>query len=317
MKAPVLVPMPHSSGDLIADRRYEFAASYAEDGDFAAAAEILEQVVERVESWPVAWNALAKAREALGETAAAVAAYTKAAALDPNDELGASLNLARLSATAPPDAAPEHYVRSLFDQYANRFDAHLTQHLAYRAPQLLADAIARCAPGHFARVVDLGCGTGLCGALFRERAETLIGVDLSPQMIAEARRKNIYDMLHAESITRFLESTPAASVDLMLAADVLAYIGTLDPLFRLVHRALRANGFFAFTVQSALSETSDAASFRIAGDLRYSHDPAYVEAAAQRNGFAIRLLERATPRREAGIDVSGLVVLLQKVESAD
>ncbi len=252
----------------------------------------------------------------LGETAAAIAAYTKAAALDPNDELGASLNLARLGATAPPDAAPEHYVRSLFDQYANRFDAHLTQQLDYRAPQLLADAVARHAPGKFARVVDLGCGTGLCGAIFRNRAEKLIGVDLSPQMIAEARRKNIYDALYAESITRFLEISAEASIDLMLAADVLVYVGNLDPLFRLAHRALRANGFFAFTLQSAPSEKSDSAGFRIAGDLRYSHDPDYVEAAARRNGFAIRLLERATPRREAGIDVPGLVVLLQKAEGA-
>jgi predicted TPR repeat methyltransferase len=102
----------------------------------------------------------------------------------------------------------------------------------------------------------------------------------------------------------------------MLAADVLVYIGNLDPLFRLARRALRENGLFAFTVQNAPSEESDSTSFRIAGDLRYSHDPNYVEAAARRNGFVIRLLECATPRREAGIDVPGLVVLLQKAEGA-
>jgi predicted TPR repeat methyltransferase len=133
-------------------------------------------------------------------------------------------------------------------------------------------------------------------------------------MIAEARRKNIYDALHAESITRFLETSAEESVDLMLAADVLVYIGTLDPLFRLAHRVLRRNGLFAFTLQIASLDKSDGSGFRIAGDLRYSHDPPYVEAVAQRNGFAIRLLERATPRREAGIDVPGLVVLLQKAE---
>lgn len=316
MKAPVvLLPKSRSSGDLIADRRYEFALSYAESGDFAAAEEILEQVIERVETWPAAWNALAKAREAKGDTQGAIAAYTKAAALDRSDELGASLNLARLGATAAPDTAPEHYVRSLFDQYATRFDAHLTERLDYRAPQLLADALAHHAPGRFARVVDLGCGTGLCGAKFRDKAEKLIGVDLSSQMIAQARHKNIYDALYAQSITHFLETTTEASVDLMLAADVLVYVGNLDPVFWLAHRALDANALFAFTLQSAPLENSNAAAFQIAEDLRYSHDPDYVEASALRQGFAIRMLRRAALRREAGVDVPGLVVLLQKIES--
>ncbi|HEY1736776.1 MAG TPA: methyltransferase domain-containing protein [Methylovirgula sp.] len=312
----VLAPMPRSSGDLLADRRYEIAMSYAEDGDFAAAADIFEQVLERVPTWPVAWNALAQAREAQGDCAAAIGAYMKAAALDEKDVLGAGLHLARLGATTPPDAAPEQYIRSLFDHYAARFDAHLIGQLNYRAPALLTEVVARHVPPRFARVVDLGCGTGLCGAAFREKAETLTGVDLSPQMIAEARRKNIYDALHAENIADFLDASPAASADLLLAADVLVYIGDLDPLFRRTHRTLSANGLFAFTVQTTSSEEPNATGFRIGGDLRYSHEPDYVEAAAQRNGFAVLALERAPTRREAGVDVPGLVVLLQKTESA-
>ncbi|MGB8276567.1 MAG: methyltransferase domain-containing protein [Methylovirgula sp.] len=305
-------PNLRSSGDLIADRRYDFAVGYAAAGDFQAAAELLEQVIERTPSWPAAWAALAQAREALGQNEAAVHAFARAAALDAKDELGASLHLARLGAAAAPDTAPERYIESLFDQYAGRFEAHLVDTLSYRGPAQLAAAVGQQHSGRFAHVVDLGCGTGLCGAAFRAKADFLAGVDLSPLMIAQARAKGLYDQLYVQNLSAFLDAAAAASADLLLAADVLMYVGDLDPLLRGARRVLRPSGLFAFTLQKAQASSEVSCDgFQIGADLRYAHQPAYVRALAQRQEFVVASMEETSTRREAGIDVPGLITILE------
>ena len=95
----------------------------------------------------------------------------------------------------------ETYVRRLFDQYAGRYDTALTEHLHYRGPALLRDAVEAAMrargkrPMHFRAMLDLGCGTGLAGAAFRPFVDRLVGVDLSPAMIAQAASKGLYDRL--------------------------------------------------------------------------------------------------------------------------
>lgn len=296
----------HSSGDLIADRRFRLAEGYAGDGDHQAARDLLEQIVEHMPHWPAAWFALGRAREALGCREGAIAAFARAAVVD-DDALGSTLHLARLGAAAPPAAAPAAYVKGLFDQYAGTFEAHLVDKLAYRAPQQLRDALADCGRRQFARLIDLGCGTGLCGEAFRARAEFLTGVDLSPRMIARAREKHIYDRLLAQDIGVFLAQESAASADLLLAADVLCYVGDLGPLFQAARRVVQKNGYFAFTVQKGDKD------IQVGDDMRYAHAEAYVRTAAQRQRFAIARMIAASIRRDAGRDVPGFLVVLEAV----
>ncbi len=298
-----LQPAFRSSGDLLADRRFNYACSYARAGEFQAAADLLEQALERAPAWAAAWFALGRAREAAACRQAAIAAFVRAAALE-GDELGASLYLARLGAEPTPAIAPESYVRGLFDQYAQSFDAHLLDNLSYRAPGLLAEAVAGLGRDRFAHAVDLGCGTGLCGAAFRNRTGFLTGVDLSPAMIELSRSKGFYDRLVVQGLNEFMTAEPAASADLLLAADVLVYVGDLEPVFCLARRLLREEGIFALTLQSA------DAGFCLGPDLRYAHAPAYVREIAERSGLAVAMTAKATCRRDAGEDVPGLIVVL-------
>ena len=84
---------------------------------------------------------------------------------------------------------PQAYVARLFDDYAPRFDAHLIESLAYRAPALIADALDSAAPGRrFAHALDIGCGTGLMGQAVRGRVDHLTGVDLSPRHDRQSAR---------------------------------------------------------------------------------------------------------------------------------
>src|ERR1700704_2435624 len=171
--------LSQSSGDLIADRRYAIAQDFLARGDLPAAADLLAQAIEAAPQFCSAWFCLGETREKLGERSAAVAAFQQVCALDPEDRLGAGLHLVRLGAL-PAGDMPAAYVRSLFDQYAARFDTALTDGLAYRGPALLRDAIAQvCAaaqrPMQFPDMLDLGCGTGLAGAAFRPLGRRLRG----------------------------------------------------------------------------------------------------------------------------------------------
>ena len=122
-------PYSTSSGDLLADRRYNHAVALAADGDHSAAAEVLEQALALVPGWAAGWLTLGEWRQRLGDQPAAVAAYGRAAALDPSGRLGADLRLAALATAPVPEAMPADYVRTLFDDYAPRFDRALVERL--------------------------------------------------------------------------------------------------------------------------------------------------------------------------------------------
>src|SRR5262249_1010959 len=133
-------PLSQSSGDLLADRRFAIAQELLARDDPAGAADLLVQAIEAAPRFVLAWVALGEAREKLGERAAAIVAFQQVCALDAEDHLGAGLHLVRLGALAPGDM-PSAYVRTLFDQYAPRFETTLTEALGYRGPAILGDAI--------------------------------------------------------------------------------------------------------------------------------------------------------------------------------
>jgi predicted TPR repeat methyltransferase len=211
-----------TSGDLIADRRYEMARAYAADGDLAAAADLYAQAVELAPGFASAWFALGEAREVLGDRDGARAAFERAAVADQEDRQGAALRLKRLGGGDPAREALHGYVRTLFDQYAPRFDRALAD-LSYSAPEKLREAVTKYGL-RFGTMLDLGCGTGLAGAAFRPHVDWLIGVDLSPKMIEEAHRKGVYDRLVVNDVVAFLAGESEQSAQLIIAADVFAYI---------------------------------------------------------------------------------------------
>jgi predicted TPR repeat methyltransferase len=287
--------------DPIAERRYAYARAAAKDGDWAAAADVLEQALERAPAWPPALFALGEAREKLGEREGALAAFRACLAADPTDTHGAAARLALLGEGEPARNLPRAHVARLFDDYAPRFDQHLVGGLAYRGPTLLADAIEAASPGRrFARALDLGCGTGLAGEALRGRVERLEGVDLSPAMLAKARERGLYDALAADDIVDHLARC-ATPFDLIVAADTLVYFGDLSPLFAAAAAALVPDGLFAFT-----AETHAGNGFRLGATLRFAHSRGYVEAQAAAVGLRPLALTEAAARREAGVEVPGL-----------
>ena len=300
-----------SSGNLIADRRYDFGRDLQLRGDLAAAADLMTQAAELEPGFASAWFALGVLREQLGERDAAIAAYRHARDSDPEDRHGAKLRLMRLGAEALSDMPPG-YVRALFDQYAPKFDKTLVGDLDYRGPEILLKAVlaARHAarlPAHFKRALDLGCGTGLAAREFASLVDEFVGVDLSPGMIERAQATGLYARLDVTDMLQGLRVQPDDSANLILAADAVVYVPDLAPLLKEAARVLKSNGLMAFTV-----ETHNGDGVILGPSLRYAHSANYLRSVIADAKLKVCVISPASTRTEAGEPVPGLVVTANK-----
>lgn len=214
--------------------------------------------------------------------------------------------LAALGAAPMPATVPPGYVKSLFDDYADNFDKHLMGTLKYRGPALVGAAARRVAgTAPPADVVDLGCGTGLCGPLLRPLAARLVGVDLSDAMLERARAVGCYDELVCADLVAWLDGQTAAW-DLAVVADVLVYVGDLDAVFAALRRALRPGGACVGSVEAA-----PGTHYVLKPTRRYGHSLPYLEATAARHGLAVEATEAAVLREDSERDVDGHVLVLR------
>ena len=160
----------------------------------------------------------------------------------------------------------------------------------------------------FGSMLDLGCGTGLGGAAFRSYVDWLVGVDLSPAMIAQASTKGLYDRLVTAGLADFLadEAGDKGIYHLVLAADVFVYVNDLAPITAGIARVLAPDGLFAFTV-----ETHAGDGVKLLPTLRYAHSEGYVRGLLDDAGLVSAHLAKAAVRSEKGVPVDSLVVVAQ------
>lgn len=283
-------------------------------GDALAAVELLQPLGRRYEDDATVHHALGRCWLALREPAKAMSALRHARGVAEGDEAAPIERLiAALEAGEGSDLSAA-YVRALFDRYADRFDQDLVGKLGYAAPDLLRTAVERAVPGKAGlRILDLGCGTGLAGVAFKALAAHLAGVDLSPRMVEKARQRGLYDDLCVGDVVEAMERAPGGW-DLLVAADVLVYIGDLAPVFAAAALALPQGGHFAATVERLPAESTQ--EFALGATRRYAHAENYVRRSAEEAGFAVRLMEPCTPRREKGVPVAGLLFVMERVPSS-
>lgn len=307
-----------SSGDAIADRRADYARMLAQSGDHAAAAELIEQALELVPSWAAGWVQLGEYCEKAGRKDTAIRAYETVNRLDVDGIFAAPLRLAVLGAAETPEQPPSAYVEGLFDDYADRFETSLVDKLDYSVPRKLAALIeaAKPATGKFLCAVDIGCGTGLLGVEISGWTQRLEGFDISTNMLAKAQEKDLYQHLAQADLSMpqetsglFGEGLGDHRADLVAAADVMMYLGSLETVMPLVLRLLAQGGIFAFSVEDA----GDQEGFVLQPSLRYAHSEAYVRGLLAAWGLVVKDMKKTTIRKDAGKPLSGILFLAEKL----
>jgi predicted TPR repeat methyltransferase len=250
---------------------------------------------------PEARRLLALAHYTLGDIDRAIEVFEEWLREEPDDPIARHM-LAACSGRDVPPRASDAFVEKTFDSFAASFDAKLAS-LEYRAPALVVEMLAHSgvdASGSL-DVLDVGCGTGLCGPLLAPYARRLVGVDLSEGMLARARTRNVYDELVRQELTAYLRDSPG-SFDVIVSADTLVYFGPLDTVAASAANALRAGGVLVFTVEGL-----DGAGYALSPNGRYRHSPRYIERVLADAGLRSEIVP-AELRLEAGEPVAGLVV---------
>jgi predicted TPR repeat methyltransferase len=255
----------------------------------------------------------------IGRHDEAAAAYQDALKLGPEDPYVRHLVVAS-GAMPGQNRAPEEYVRTVFDGYADRFELHLIS-LGYSIPgtirTVLQDHPKIVAGLSVSPVLDLGCGTGLVALAIGDLPlGPFTGVDLSPRMLAHANAKRLYVELREGDIIADL-AAHEQHWPLIVAADVLCYFGALEDLLARVHQRLEPGGWFVFSVEKILPDHDGVVpgngNWALQRQGRYVHAEHYVYDAVCAAGFRVRRIDRPVVRQEAGADVPGLLLVAERI----
>ncbi len=254
----------------------------------------------------------ALALEKAGERERSAEVWREVLALDPEDHGGAAVRLASLGMAGPPPRAPRAYVETLFDQTAEVFDEVLVDHLGYSVPEQMRQCLEAGEAHAFARMLDLGCGTGLVGVALREMAREIIGVDLSENMLAHAFEREVYDDLYVGEAVQFLEEEDGEPFDLITAADVMPYLGDLAPLFAAAAPVLHAGGLLIFSTETLADHQFGDRDWTVGPHQRFAHRLDYVVRELTGAGFEPVEARQIVIRHEEGEPITGHLVLARK-----
>lgn len=277
------------------DTLYDVARQRLAQGEYKDAAQRFRLVVKFRKDHAEAWYGLGSAELGQGNTQKAVEAFRETLRFSPQHEEARFLLTVAAPEMVPLEQQPKYSPLTLatthFDMLAYGFDEEQLDVLGYHGHEELFNSVRKYLNPEYKgfHIIDLGCGTGLAGLLFRDIAGKIEGVDISRNMLmqAEVRRtsneRSVYDALHQADLRRFLVDQPPASVEIVLAANVFPYVGGLTPIFDGAAHILKPGGLLAFSVEPV--EGSD---FQmLPGEGRFGHSEAYILAQAKRVGLDV------------------------------
>ena len=239
-------------------------------GNIQEALETLYMLVEKNPRDALLFNMLGGCFASIGDSEMAITNYQKALEFEPEYPIPKHMLNSLTGQTSKEP--PKQYVKNLFDDYAHRFNSALVNNLQYSLPFLIKELILKSNSEKFQykNVIDLGCGTGLAGKDLRDISTNLIGIDISENMASEAEKLNFYDTLIVGDIVEELNAFHD-KFDLLVALDVLIYIGDVQSIFRAVYNSCKQDSLFIFSV-----ETQDEGGYSLLKSSRYAHSDEYI-----------------------------------------
>ena len=223
----------------------------------------------------------------------------------PEDHFGAILELAAMGKKNIPNKTPKKYMQSYYRTKSKGWDKQKKS--TYQGHELIENAFKQTyTKEEKMDILDLGCGTGSLVGFLRSYARRLVGVDLSSDMIVEAKKKGLYDTLHNKELDRYLEET-SSQYDVVVAAAVMIHFFDLENTFALIRNSLKKNGKFIFSVFEGKKKDRELNSF-----LTYSHSNNYINTLADRLKFKINYKQSGVHEYHEGNPVDALIYVFQK-----
>tara|TARA_B100001123_G_scaffold450652_1_gene622761 strand:- start:186 stop:1226 length:1041 start_codon:yes stop_codon:yes gene_type:complete len=189
----------------------------------------------------------------LGREQQALQYFTKVIKTDPKHEAAiymvATIDPSLLKSGMQPSLVPHAMLVEYFDNLAYEYDAVQKQYM-YKLPDLTYELLAQHIDVEMQKqsLLDLGCGTGLGVARFREEFINIYGVDVSGNMLQAASRRfdrrgvKIYSRLFHEDARMYLNAITKPYAQVALALQLLPYLGDLQPFFRGLQKAMVVDG---------------------------------------------------------------------------
>ena len=191
------------------------------------------------------------------------------------------------------------YTRKLFDLFSKTYDETME-----KLESNIINKFMEVRPNLMGKILDLGCGTGLAGVLLKNKDIELYGVDLSENMINEARKKNVYKELYCQDIKSFLDEKDINEFDIVIMMDVVSYMGDLkDILSKLREREVW------LSIEKAQDDINK--DYYLMPNGRYKHKLSYVKGLKDElKFFKIKEFD-VVLRNEAGVPVEGYLIMLK------
>ena len=270
---------------------FDLGCDFSDNGQWMDAAFRFRVTVYLKPGFAKAWYNLGCCYFRLGKMPQAEQALKRALKINPNDQ-DAIMMLAMVAPNAVPahlrpQTLPPAMITGFFSNVASRYDAFELQN-QYRGGIAVEQQVHPLLGNRSINLIDLGCGSGIAARPWRGSAAQIIGVDVTPNMVAQAEtvtinNQKLYNHVLVGDVRALPESIGPASADLVLAVNVAQFVGELSGVMRSVARVLKSDGFFALTVEAFTSQ----AGFGLTADGRFGHSAAYVRQAAAEAGLAV------------------------------
>ena len=278
-----------------------------EQGKLKEAESSFRQAVTLKPDLAVAQYNLGKIYKKIGKNSKAVECFEKTLELSSEDLLGATLQLATLGKRKIPDKTPENFMQGFYkkkfkywsnlEKKTHKYQGHLLIENAFKTTHNNIEKID---------ILDVGCGTGSLAKILRPYARTLVGVDLSPDMLLKAEEICLYDSLYKKDLSQYL-SEVSNHYDTIIAAAVLIHFYDLESIFFLIKDSLKTNGKFVFSIFEETQKNRNLNSF-----LMYAHSDYYITSLADRLNLKIIYRQKDTHEYHKGISVPAIIYVLEK-----
>ena len=290
-----------------ADAHYNLGVILIELDKLEDAETSLKKAIELKPDFALAYLNRGKNLKILGNIDKAVKCFEQVLKICPDDQLGATLELARIGKRNVPNKTPKDYLQNFYRTKSKDW-VKIDQN-KYHGHKLIKNAFKQThTKQQKVDILDLGCGTGSLASFFHPYARKIVGVDLSKDMIVEAKKKDLYDILYNKELDEYLKET-TTHYDLVVAAAVMIHFFDLENTFTLIRNKLKINGKFLFSVFEEKIRNKKLNSF-----LMYSHSDNYITTLADKLKFKINYRKKGIHEYQKDIPVNALIYVFEKSE---